>query len=115
MRNLVINGVASSNGGTFGDVIVNGKGTVNGEIQCKNLESNGIAAFKGNIVSQNATVNGTATFHGSLSSKSVQVSRTAKLLDDVLIGQKRPGSQVICLVRSPNWTKEPRTVRVLSK
>lgn len=46
MGNLVINGVASSNGGTFGDVIVNGKGTVNGEIQCKNLESNGIAALK---------------------------------------------------------------------
>ncbi|AJO24082.1 hypothetical protein AB434_2033 [Heyndrickxia coagulans] len=38
MGNLVINGVASSNGGTFDDVIVNGKGTVNSEIKCKNLE-----------------------------------------------------------------------------
>lgn len=84
MGNLVINGVASSNGGTFDDVIVNGKGTVNSEIKCKNLESNGIAVFKGNIVSQNATVNGTATFHGSLSSKSMEVSGSAKFLDDVL-------------------------------
>ncbi|GER68320.1 hypothetical protein BpJC7_22940 [Weizmannia acidilactici] len=81
--NLVINGIGSSNGGSFQDVSLNGKSTVNGDVKCEKLESNGIATFKGNIVSQTVEVNGTATFEGSISGENITVEGIAKVLKDV--------------------------------
>ena len=36
-ENLIINGYGSSNGGEFHKVQLNGKGTVNGNVECENL------------------------------------------------------------------------------
>jgi hypothetical protein len=40
-RDLIINGIGSTNGGHFDTVKLNGNGTINGEVVCTNFESNG--------------------------------------------------------------------------
>ncbi|WP_018661661.1 polymer-forming cytoskeletal protein [Heyndrickxia acidiproducens] len=81
--NLIINGVGSSNGGTFQTVAVSGKSTVNSDIECEVLESNGVASFKGNIVSQTVRINGTTTIAGSLDTEKISIEGVAKIKKDV--------------------------------
>lgn len=48
-ENLIINGYGSSNGGEFHKVQLNGKGTVNGNVECEKFECNGYGAVTGDL------------------------------------------------------------------
>ena len=47
--NLIINGYGSSNGDEFHKVQLNGKGTVNGNVECEQFECNGYGAVTGDL------------------------------------------------------------------
>lgn len=55
-ENLIINGYGSSNGGEFHKVQLNGKGTVNGNVECDEFQCNGYGAVTGDLNSSNARI-----------------------------------------------------------
>ncbi|WP_040205617.1 polymer-forming cytoskeletal protein [Neobacillus jeddahensis] len=84
---LVINGLGSSNGGQFNLVSLNGRGTINNDIDCNVLDSNGTGFLKGNVKATKAKVNGTARFEGSIEAEKLQVEGTAKIEGNLFVKQ----------------------------
>ncbi|MDR7002719.1 polymer-forming cytoskeletal protein [Neobacillus niacini] len=82
---LVINGFGASNGGQFQKVTLNGKGTVNSDIECKEFECNGTGAVKGNIIVETAKINGMAKISGTVEAKDLSVDGTAKIEKNLIV------------------------------
>ncbi|MBT2701370.1 cytoplasmic protein [Bacillus sp. ISL-40] len=76
---LVINGFGASNGGQFRVVTLNGRGTVNDDLECVELDCNGSGILNGNVISEKAKVNGHARFRGSIDSKILTIDGSARI------------------------------------
>ncbi|QCJ40703.1 polymer-forming cytoskeletal protein [Bacillus sp. S3] len=76
---LNINGFGSANGGQFRHVTINGKGTVNSDIDCVEFDCNGSGTVNGNVVTNKAKINGNGKVKGNLDCKSLSVDGTAKI------------------------------------
>lgn len=76
---LVINGFGASNGGQFRVVTLNGRGTVNNDLECVELDCNGSGILNGNVISEKAKVNGHARFRGSIDSKFLTIDGSARI------------------------------------
>ncbi|RLQ96251.1 polymer-forming cytoskeletal protein [Falsibacillus albus] len=83
LGDIKINGIGSSNGGSFEKVDLNGKGTVNGDIECVQFECNGVGAVKGNVKSQLAKINGTAKITGKLAADQLFINGAASIHEGV--------------------------------
>lgn len=57
-----VNGGGSIGGGTYNDVVINGAGTVTGDIECGVLKVNGAGTCDGNVKATSITVNGSGNF-----------------------------------------------------
>lgn len=66
LGDLMINGFGSSNGGHFDRAIINGKGTVNGDLQCHFFECNGSGTVNGDIKSEKVKISGNAKIDGKV-------------------------------------------------
>ncbi|MDN3019437.1 polymer-forming cytoskeletal protein [Paenibacillus sp. BSR1-1] len=75
---LAINGLGSSNGGQFNLVTLNGRGTINNDVECHEFECNGLGTVNGNVTADTARVNGNAKFKGTFESEKLTVEGTAK-------------------------------------
>ena len=82
-----INGDGSLSGGAYGDVTVNGAGTIKGDIDCTRYTINGSATSSGRVVAQSITVNGQGTFIGEVQAASMTVNGDASIRDGVGISQ----------------------------
>ncbi|MDI5791212.1 hypothetical protein PO124_30810 [Bacillus licheniformis] len=49
MENLLINGFGSSGGGAYQTVELNGKGTINGDIDCERFSCSGTGTVNGDV------------------------------------------------------------------
>ncbi|MEH6904747.1 polymer-forming cytoskeletal protein [Neobacillus drentensis] len=76
---LVINGFGASNGGQFQLVTLNGRGTVNNDIECVELDCNGSGILNGNVISEKAKVNGHARFRGNIDSQNLKIDGSARI------------------------------------
>lgn len=76
---LVINGLGSSNGGQFHHVTINGKGTINSDVECMEFECNGSGTVNGNVLSEKVKVNGNAKINGNIESRILSIEGTAKV------------------------------------
>ncbi|MFP5110472.1 polymer-forming cytoskeletal protein [Neobacillus sp. C211] len=76
---LVINGFGASNGGQFRVVTLNGRGTVNNDLECLELDCNGSGILNGNVISEKAKVNGHAKVRGSIDSKILTIDGSARI------------------------------------
>ncbi|MFT0802577.1 polymer-forming cytoskeletal protein [Bacillus swezeyi] len=83
MDNLTINGFGSSSGGTFQSVELNGKGTVNGDVDCKRLLCNGTGTVNGNVKADTVKISGHAKMNGGITASSVRIDGSAKVEGDV--------------------------------
>ncbi|MFN2746801.1 polymer-forming cytoskeletal protein [Bacillus sp. z60-18] len=83
MENLIINGFGSSGGGTFQSVELNGKGTVNGDIDCKRLICNGTGTVNGNVKADTVKISGHAKLNGGITASSVRIDGSAKVEQDI--------------------------------
>lgn len=84
---LIINGFGSSNGGQFNQVIVNGKGTVNSDIDCEKFECNGTGTVNGNVVSQSAKISGNGKVNGSIESQYLSIDGSAKVANHLFVSK----------------------------
>lgn len=64
--NLLINGSGSSGGGSFKKVLINGKGTVHGDVECNDFKINGTGSVTGNMVGKEGKINGSGNIEGSI-------------------------------------------------
>ncbi|WP_066074428.1 polymer-forming cytoskeletal protein [Neobacillus soli] len=82
---LVINGFGASNGGTFNIVTLNGRGTVNSDLDCIEFECNGSGVVNGNVISEKAKVSGHARFKGNLDSQKLTIDGSAKIDNNLYV------------------------------
>ncbi|MGR3205755.1 polymer-forming cytoskeletal protein [Bacillus glycinifermentans] len=83
MDSLTINGFGSSGGGTFQTVELNGKGTINGDVECKQFSCNGAGTMKGHVKAETVKISGRASVHGGIAASSVRIDGSAKIEGDV--------------------------------
>ncbi|MEH7012559.1 polymer-forming cytoskeletal protein [Neobacillus niacini] len=82
---LLINGFGSSNGGSFNTLTINGKGTVNGDVNCMEFDCNGTGTINGNVVSNTAKFNGHGKIKGNLESQSLTIDGTAGITENLMV------------------------------
>jgi cytoskeletal protein CcmA (bactofilin family) len=86
---LSINGMGSSDGGSFDKVSVNGKGTVNGNIECRIFDCNGSGQFNGDVLSsEKAKINGNAAIAGSFAGVTLSIDGSAGFSGDVAVSDE---------------------------
>ncbi|MDP4143667.1 MAG: polymer-forming cytoskeletal protein [Bacillota bacterium] len=71
---LKISGSGSAAGGSYNDVVVNGEGRINGDIDCLEFKTNGVSNVSGNIKANTFKVNGTSTVKGDVNSGELRVN-----------------------------------------
>ncbi len=71
MNDLRINGLGSSSGGKFNLVQINGKGDITGDLECRDLQINGLAHLDGNVKADTVRVSGKSDFRGDISGQSM--------------------------------------------
>ncbi len=67
MNDLRINGIGSSSGGKYDFVQINGKGDITGDLECRELQINGLAHLDGNVKADTIRVSGKSDFRGNIS------------------------------------------------
>ncbi|SDN50859.1 polymer-forming cytoskeletal protein [Bacillus sp. OK048] len=82
---LVINGLGSSNGGQFNEVTLNGKGTVNTDVECTHFDCNGSGTVNGNVTATTAKISGNGKINGTIAGQSLSIDGTAKVQNNVLV------------------------------
>lgn len=82
---LVINGFGSSNGGQFHHVTINGKGTINNDIECVEFECNGSGTVQGTVKTDSAQVNGMVKILGNVDGQQLTVDGAAKIEQNVSV------------------------------
>jgi cytoskeletal protein CcmA (bactofilin family) len=84
---LIISGTGTSNGGTFEQALINGKGTINGTLDCTYFKCNGTGRVTGDVVSEKAKINGNAKINGKVSCINFTIEGTASIKEDVNIDE----------------------------
>ncbi|MDZ4168619.1 MAG: polymer-forming cytoskeletal protein [Coriobacteriia bacterium] len=64
MADARINGDGTVGAGTYGSIVLNGAGTVTGDVACNELTVNGVGKCQGSVKADTITVNGAGTFDG---------------------------------------------------
>ncbi|MGE8207080.1 polymer-forming cytoskeletal protein [Heyndrickxia sp. NPDC080065] len=82
-HDLMINGFGSSGGGQFKEVVVNGNGTINGNIDCRNYDCNGMGTLNGDASAESVRINGKGKINGSVVARDIKVDGHAALNGDV--------------------------------
>lgn len=76
---LTINGYGASNGGEFNRVVLNGKGTVNTDVDCVDFECNGNGLVKGNLHAKTARISGNGKVAGNVESEVLSIEGRGKI------------------------------------
>jgi len=92
---LFINGIGSSNGGSFEEVTINGIGTVNSDIDCSLFDCNGVGTVKGSIRSEKAKVNGRVKIKGALESQELSIEGAVKIDENLTIKKLRASGRTV--------------------
>lgn len=102
LGNLIINGAGSSHGGSFEKVELNGKGTVNSDIECKRFHCNGTGTIHGNVKTEKGKISGAAKIHGAVKAESLVINGSAVISEAVscqnleVAGRSSIGGYVKC-------------------
>lgn len=83
LGNLMINGLGTSNGGHFDSAVINGKGTLNGDLVCNSFSCNGTGTVNGDVKSEKMKINGNTKITGKIYSKTIEVDGRSSFKGDV--------------------------------
>lgn len=83
MENLLINGFGSSGGGAYQTVELNGKGTINGDIDCERFSCSGTGTVNGDVKADELRISGHAKLNGAIEASKVRIDGSAKVDGDV--------------------------------
>lgn len=85
-QDMKILGAGTVGGGTYGEVVIAGSGTVSGDVVCTRFKVGGLADVHGSLTADAVTVGGSATFQGDLKADEVTFSGTADVRGSVIAG-----------------------------
>ncbi|SFE36108.1 Polymer-forming protein [Bacillus sp. OV194] len=85
---LTINGYGSSNGGHFEQVKLNGRGIVNGSIECVRFECNGSGTVHGHLKMQDAKISGSGKVKGAVEGNDFVIEGHGSVSDSVSLTNK---------------------------
>jgi cytoskeletal protein CcmA (bactofilin family) len=82
MNDIKIDGRGTMNGGTYGDVRVNGSGDCDGDILAQSVEINGMFKCRGAIEAKSFVCDGTTALYDSLTADRIDVDGAFKIEGD---------------------------------
>ncbi|SDM46227.1 Polymer-forming protein [Fictibacillus solisalsi] len=86
--NLMINGYGSSNGGHFDQVKLNGRGIVNGNLECVMFECNGSGAVHGDLKVDNGKISGSGKVKGKVEGNNFTIEGHGSVSEGVSLVNK---------------------------
>jgi cytoskeletal protein CcmA (bactofilin family) len=84
---IIINGMGTSNGGRYEQVLISGKGTVNGELDCNFFKCNGTGVVNGDLTCNKAKVSGNAKINGNVTSGDLLIEGRATITGEANINK----------------------------
>ncbi|MFI5144671.1 MAG: polymer-forming cytoskeletal protein [Ignavibacteria bacterium] len=93
-HDLKINGAGNTAGGKFNDVIINGVGDINGDVECINFKANGASSIIGNLNSKAAKINGSTSIRGDLTSDELKVNGSAEINGAIEVKESKINGEV---------------------
>ena len=93
-HDLKINGAGNTAGGKFNDVIINGVGDINGDVDCINFKSNGASSIIGNLNSKATKINGSTSIRGELNSDELKVNGSAEINGTINVKESKVNGEV---------------------
>ncbi len=85
MTDLKINGRASSAGGKYNAVIINGEGRIDGDLDCIKLKINGRCDINGNVKADSVDIYGTNSIKGNLEAEKAKIYGNADIEGNVSV------------------------------
>jgi cytoskeletal protein CcmA (bactofilin family) len=82
---LTINGFGASNGGEFHRVVLNGKGTVNTDLDCVDFECHGNGLVNGNLNAKTARISGNGKVIGNIESEVLSIEGRGKIEKNAVV------------------------------
>jgi cytoskeletal protein CcmA (bactofilin family) len=84
-----LNGVGSAGGGKYGNIEVNGAGSINGDVECEYISINGSSQIKGNVKASGIKTNGAGKIAGNLISEESEVNGALNITGDINAGKMK--------------------------
>jgi cytoskeletal protein CcmA (bactofilin family) len=78
-NDLRINGLGSSSGGSYDFVQINGKGDINGDLECEDFQVNGLGCVHGNVKTGAARTAGKSEIDGNLEGQEIIIDGMAEI------------------------------------
>lgn len=89
LGDLIINGYGNATGGTFDKVMINGKGTVNGDVSCRFFQCSGTGAIYGNVKTDHFKISGNGKVEGNLNADYFTIEGHGKVSQDAKVKQMK--------------------------
>lgn len=89
LQDARVNGDGTVSAGTYGAIVLNGAGTVTGDVQCNELTVNGVGKCLGSVKADVVSVNGAGTFDGPVQAGEFKANGTADVHAGLGVGRLR--------------------------
>ncbi|CAG9614556.1 hypothetical protein BACCIP111899_03789 [Bacillus rhizoplanae] len=84
-HDLLMNGYGTANGGQFRNVQLNGKGTVNGDLECIDFECNGSGHVNGDLKAEKITISGSGKINGKIDALYMSIEGSGSIYEDATV------------------------------
>lgn len=84
---MTVNGGGSIGAGVYNDIVINGSGTVTGDIECATMKINGASTADGNVKATSIIVNGSGSFTRDVQAGEMIVNGDASVAQGAGIGR----------------------------
>jgi cytoskeletal protein CcmA (bactofilin family) len=86
---LIISGVGSSSGGIFNNVLINGQGKINGNVDCNDFTISGVGSVEGSVKTKTGKISGKGGIKGDLQSDEFKVDGCANIGGSIEVKEVR--------------------------
>ncbi|MGG2065499.1 polymer-forming cytoskeletal protein [Bacillus sp. S14(2024)] len=84
-NDLLINGYGTANGGQFRNVQLNGRGIVNGDLECIDFECNGSGHVNGDLKAEKIKISGSGKINGKIDAQHMSIEGSGSIYEDATV------------------------------
>lgn len=84
-HDLKISGMTTSSGGFYKDVVVSGTARINGDLDCMNVNIDGLCKIIGNVKAKDIDINGESRLDGNLECEKIKVNGHSKISGNAVV------------------------------
>lgn len=82
---LKISGMGTSSGGFYNNVMVSGTAQINGDLDCMDLNIEGVCKITGNVKAKDIDINGETKLNGNLECEKIKVNGHSKINGNIVV------------------------------